>query len=180
MRALSTGASQRGLAPTSRQASACSMPGDRRVEQIAGAPASGSSLRAVLAAVEVGRAQRRHQVLERGHRLGVAQVAGDRRRCASGAAASGLGDRLERLAPARRLQLAVPADIGLVEPLARSPSQTKRVLSEIHSSFTSSLIRGRMRITSRPRASTRMFEPTASITSMVSVLFSSHGRAVKA
>ena len=56
----------------------------------------------------------------------------------------------------------------------------KRVLSEIHSSFTSSLMRGRMRITSRPRASTRMAEPTASITSIDSVLVSSHGRALKA
>ena len=34
----------------------------------------------------------------------------------------------------------------------RRPSQMKRVLSEIHSSFTASLTRGRMRITSRPRA----------------------------
>ncbi len=38
----------------------------------------------------------------------------------------------------------------------RSPSATCRVLSEIHSSFTASLLRGRMRITSRPRVSTRM------------------------
>jgi hypothetical protein len=35
-------------------------------------------------------------------------------------------------------------------------------------------------MTSRPFASTRMFEPKASITSIVSVLVSSHGRAVKA
>ena len=56
----------------------------------------------------------------------------------------------------------------------------KRVLSEIHSSFTASLTRGRMRITSRPRESTRIAEPTASITSIDSVLVSSHGRAWKA
>ena len=56
----------------------------------------------------------------------------------------------------------------------------KRVLSEIHSSFTWSLTRGMMRITSRPLRSTRIAEPTASITSMDSVLVSSHGRAVKA
>ena len=49
------------------------------------------------------------------------------------------------------------------------PSQAKRVLSEIHSSFTSSLRRGRTRITSLPRASTRMLLPTASSTSTDSV-----------
>ncbi len=48
----------------------------------------------------------------------------------------------------------------------RSPSTTWRVLSEIHSSFTSSLTRGRMRITSRPRVSTRIALPSASITSI--------------
>ena len=79
---------------------------------------------------------------------------------------------------------------GFNRPLARtygwsrrwafSPSQMKRVLSEIHSSFTASLLTGKMRITSRPRVSTRMLLPTASITSMVSVLRSSQGRAVKA
>ena len=64
--------------------------------------------------------------------------------------------------PARSLPL---AHIGLVEALARRPSTTWRVLSEIHSSFTSSLMRGRMRITSRPRVSTRIAEPSASMTS---------------
>ena len=51
---------------------------------------------------------------------------------------------------------------------------------EIHSSFTSSFTRGSTRSTSAPRASTRMFEPTASMASMDSVLRSSHGRATKA
>ena len=58
-----------------------------------------------------------------------------------------------------------------------SPSQEKRALSEIHSSFTSSCSRGRMRITSLPRASTRMLLPTASSTSIDSVLRSSQVRA---
>ena len=35
-------------------------------------------------------------------------------------------------------------------------------------------------MTSRPRVSTRIAEPTASMTSIDSVLFNSHGRAVKA
>ena len=50
------------------------------------------------------------------------------------------------------------------------PSGICRVLSEIHSSFTDSLVRGRMRMTSRPRVSTRIAEPTASIASIDSVL----------
>ena len=49
---------------------------------------------------------------------------------------------------------------------ASAGRRAKRVLSEIHSSLTASLLRGRTRITSRPRVSTRMAEPTASITSM--------------
>ena len=44
----------------------------------------------------------------------------------------------------------------------------------------SSLSRGSTRMTSAPRLSTRMLEPTASITSTDSVLRSSHDRAVKA
>ena len=56
----------------------------------------------------------------------------------------------------------------------------KRDRSASHSSFTPSLFRGRMRITSRPLVSMRMFEPSASITSTDSVLVSSQGRAVKA
>ncbi len=64
---------------------------------------------------------------------------------------------------------------------ARSPLDfTWRVLSEIHSSFTSSLMRGRMRMTSRPRVSTRIAEPSASMTSIDSVLLSSQGRAANA
>ena len=58
----------------------------------------------------------------------------------------------------------------------RRPSTQCRVLSEIHSSLMSSLTRGSICITSRPRVSMRIAEPTASITSTDSVLFSSHGR----
>ena len=55
-----------------------------------------------------------------------------------------------------------------------------RVLSEIHSSFTSSFRRGSTRITWAPRVSTRMLAPSASSTSTDSVLVSSHDRASKA
>ena len=53
-------------------------------------------------------------------------------------------------------------------------------MSEIHSSFTSSFSRGRMRSTSPARASTRMLLPTASMTSTDSVFDSSHDRATNA
>ena len=52
----------------------------------------------------------------------------------------------------------------------------KRDLSASHSSFTSSLMRGSTRNTSAPRVSMRIEAPTASITSTLSVFFSSHGR----
>ncbi len=60
----------------------------------------------------------------------------------------------------------------------RSPSQAKRVLSEIHSWLTSSLMRGRTRSTARPRVSTRIADPMASMTSINSVFSSSQGRAM--
>ena len=58
-----------------------------------------------------------------------------------------------------------------------NPSTMCRVLSEIHSSLMASLTRGKMRTTSRPRASTRIPEPSASMTSINSVLPYSQGRA---
>ena len=62
----------------------------------------------------------------------------------------------------------------------RSPSNENRPLSAIHSSFTSSLVRGCMFSTSAPRAPVCMLVPVASSTSIESVRFSSHGLAVKA
>ena len=61
-----------------------------------------------------------------------------------------------------------------------NPSKAKRPRSAIHSSFTSSLVRGKMRSTSPERTSTRMLVPVASSTSMLSVFRSSHGRDTKA
>ena len=60
-----------------------------------------------------------------------------------------------------------------------NPSWLNRALSASHSSFTASFVRGRMRSTSDPRASIRMFVPSASCTSTLSVFRNSHGRAVK-
>ena len=89
-----------------------------------------------------------------------------------------LRDCVESLAPIYRNKFAVLTHIGFVETtVLQSITSEKRVLSEIHSSLTSSLRRGKTRITSRPRASTRILLPTASMTSTVSVFRSSHGRA---
>ena len=61
-----------------------------------------------------------------------------------------------------------------------SPSKEKRPRSAIHSSFTSSWMRGRIRSTSGPRVSMRILVPVASCTSMLSVFRSSQGRETKA
>ena len=55
---------------------------------------------------------------------------------------------------------------GRSSRLRTSPSTWWRVLSLVHSSFTSSLMRGSMRITWRWRTSRRMLVPTASMTSI--------------
>ncbi len=69
---------------------------------------------------------------------------------------------------------------GIVSRWVVRPSQAKRDLSLIHSSLMSSFNRGKTRMTTIPRLSTRMFEPSPSRTSTVSVWYSSHGRALKA
>src|ERR1700722_81814 len=66
---------------------------------------------------------------------------------------------------------------GTVSRWNRRPSYAYRALSLIHSSLTSSLVRGWIRITWTPRESTRMFDPTESRTSIDSVFFSSQGLA---
>ena len=145
--------------------------GDGGVEQVAGAAQRRIELGAVLAAVEALDAEPAEQILEREHLLGTGKVAGD--------GADALGRcRLELVgddAPAPRPSSPGAACRSRARRAGRAaaccrPSQAKRVLSEIHSSLTSSLLRGRTRITSRPRVSTRMAEPSASMTSMDSVL----------
>ena len=60
------------------------------------------------------------------------------------------------------------------------PSIANLVLSLIHSSFVSSLMRGKTLKTCFPRVSTLILEPTPSSTSCVSVLVNSHGLDLKA
>jgi len=75
-RALSTEASKRGLAPMISTASACSIAFDGRVEDVA-AGERGIQCCAILAAIDVLRAERRHQKLERVDLLDRREVTGD-------------------------------------------------------------------------------------------------------
>ena len=94
--------------------------GDGRVEQIARAGA-GRELRALLAAVDMGRAEGREQVLEHRHRLAVGEIPGDGGDAVRSGLAHPFRDRGERFRPACRRQLAVLPYIGRVEPLAAQP-----------------------------------------------------------
>ena len=159
MRALRTGASLRGLEPTIRIASASSMPAIVGVEQVGGAAEArdrascrpgGSRGSATPSAL--------HQQLQREHLLDGAR---GRRRCAPMRFGSRRLHALRRSRRRPRRQVAARSrpssrTIRPVEALRPQAVDQWRVLSEIHSSFTASLMRGRMRITSRPRASTRM------------------------
>ena len=76
MRALSTGASRRGLQPTSKSASQSSRPAMVELNsQLSRGPSPSAG--AVLTAVQAGHAQAAEQVERRLHRFGVLQVAGD-------------------------------------------------------------------------------------------------------
>src|SRR3546814_13588396 len=79
--------------------------GDGGVEEIAGA-AGRVDQGAVLAAVEVGRAETGHEVLQRQHGLGVAEVAGDGGDALAGPALRALAHGLEGAAPGHRLEAA--------------------------------------------------------------------------
>ena len=78
-------------------------PGDGRVEQISCARRGGQR-RAVLAAVDMRRAERFREVAQRAHRLGVAKVAGDGAEARPAPGAHPFGDGGEGFVPARRFQ----------------------------------------------------------------------------
>ena len=92
-------------------------PGDGRVEEVARAAPFGIEHGAVLAAVEVRRAELPDQLLEREHLLDAAEVAGDGADPRRAGRLHLGGDGAERLRPRRRLEPAVEAHIGLVEAL---------------------------------------------------------------
>ena len=91
--------------------------GDRGVERVEVA-ARRIEPGTILAAIEVGRAERRHQVLQRQHALGVAQVAGDGTDAIAAHAMQLFGDCSEGFGPARLDQLAVAPHPGSIQPTA--------------------------------------------------------------
>src|SRR5215831_3220031 len=93
--------------------------GNRRIEEIAGAVPR-VELGAVLPTIEAGRAQTDQQLLQRKHRFGVAQVAGNRCDALARNRFEPLCSKFEGLVPIRR-SLAIAADIRPVEPLADKP-----------------------------------------------------------
>mmetsp|Transcript_256 Transcript_256/g.543 ORF Transcript_256/g.543 Transcript_256/m.543 type:complete len:220 (-) Transcript_256:555-1214(-) len=97
----------------------------------------------------------------------------ERRPCAAASSAS-FHVALRRGAPFS------PRTYGASRRCRLRPSYEKRPRSPIHSSFTDSLRRGTIRITSCPLASTRMDAPMPSVASTDSVGRSSHERAVNA
>src|SRR5215472_426891 len=92
---------------------------NRRIEEVPGALPR-VELGAVLPTIEAGRAQTDQQLLQRKHRFGVAQVAGN---CCDALARNcfePLRSKFEGLVPIHR-SLAIAADIRPVEPLADKP-----------------------------------------------------------
>ena len=150
--------------------------GDRGVEQIAAARA-GIEPGAVLATVQMRRAEARHQVLEDDHRLAVDQIADDRRDPIPGHPGEDIADRGERVAPVGDAQLAVPPDHRHIQaPLLQAVVGEPRLVGD--PLLVDVLVQARDDAHDLGgRASTRMLQPTASSTSIDSVLRSSHERA---
>ena len=153
-------------------------PGDGRVERHRG-EARDVIVEPGLPPFEQARPLPCEQRLRRIHRLGVEQIAGDRRDLRPGLLQ--LARRTRRAPRPSSPRAACPSRAPTAGRAGRGPAHRHGGAScrATHSSFTSSLIRGRMRITWRWRTSRRMLEPTASITSIAGTLRSSHGRASK-
>ena len=133
-RVLISGASQRGLEPTSSIASACLDPGDGRVERDRRRGCS-CRRRARLPPFEQGRPLPFEQRLRRIHGLGVEQVAGDRRDLVP-AFFSRLAKRSSASCQLASRSLPFSRTHGRSSRLRTSASAWCRVLSEIHSSLT--------------------------------------------
>ena len=178
-RALKTGASARGLHPISRMASASSAPArdefityDERTSPLT--PAIVPSVRVSSAPSRFMRSLRATIASASASFPAMARTAPPLAARASEAAASACSHLTGARAPSAFLAS------GMLSRWRLRPSYWNRALSEIHSSFTSSFSRGTMRMTSVPRVSTRMLQPSASLTSTDSTPLSSQFRAVKA
>ncbi len=153
--------------------------GNGGVEQVTGATTCLAQRIAGLAAVQVPYLKFFHQGLEGKHFLDGAQIADK----SGGAVRTGSlqlrHDEGEGLVPAGGAQLAVFADVRLVEALRAQavPDEAGLVGNPL---LVDVFVEARQHAhhLAATRTSTRMAEPTASITSTVSVLRSSHGLAL--
>ena len=91
--------------------------GDGGIEQIGGAAERGIEFGAVLAAIDIGRAELVGEQLEREHLLAGSEIAGNRRKPRAVEALQAFGDGGKGLVPGRGRELAVPAHVRPVEPL---------------------------------------------------------------
>src|ERR1700730_5024663 len=94
--------------------------GNRRVEQVAGA-ATRIELGAVLPTIEARRSNPGEELLQREHRLGVAQIAGNGRDSFAGNLLKPIRDKIKGLPPINLAQLAVAANVGAIEPPPDQP-----------------------------------------------------------
>ena len=94
--------------------------GDGGIEQVAHA-AGRVQPGAVLAAIGMGRAQHRHQVLQRHHRFTVREIAGDGGDAVALDALEAFANGGEGLGPGDRLEPAVPAHVRPVQTLEHQP-----------------------------------------------------------
>mmetsp|Transcript_27297 Transcript_27297/g.48253 ORF Transcript_27297/g.48253 Transcript_27297/m.48253 type:complete len:351 (+) Transcript_27297:1283-2335(+) len=178
MRVLTSGASILGLVPTKSRASASSMPSIVELNRYSDL----RSLRSTLSSSQTNVLTPRRFIMSFSSIKDSASARSPAIARLSSGDAAPMASLIALKASGQVHGASLPPTfiIGVSRRWVLRPSYENRALSEIHSSLTASLSLGMTRITSLLRASTRMDAPTASVTSMDSVLSSSQGRARKA
>ena len=95
-------------------------PGDGGIEKIRG-PGAAIDLGAVLAAIDIGGPQRRHQVLQCRHGLAIGEIPGNGRNGGALHSLQPTSDGGEGFIPAGFREFAVTANIGPIQPLTLEP-----------------------------------------------------------
>ena len=106
MRAFSTGRLMARIGADEKNRIGLVDASDGGVEQIGRAAERGIEFRAILAAIDIGRAELLGEQLQREHLLGRGEIAGDCRKALAVEPLQPLGDDAKGLVPARRLELA--------------------------------------------------------------------------
>ena len=106
-------------------------PGDAGIEHVGGAAERRIEFRAVLAAIEIGTAERGDERLQREHLLDGGEIAGDRADALRRGTLQLLGDQRKGVLPAGGAQPAVLADVGPVEALgAQAVDDVSRLVGD--------------------------------------------------